>query len=113
MDSLVTFLDMPNLIAKNTAELYFLARVSQRLYPLITNSRTYEQLQNSGNFRLIRNLGTSNKIMNYYEKFPLISLLESINESEFTEYKKCASKVFEPSIFLQMEKDNGDVERIP
>lgn len=51
--------------------------------------------------------------MNYYEKFPLISLLESINESEFTEYKKCASKVFEPSIFLQMEKDNGDVERIP
>jgi len=113
MDSLVTILDTPALIAKNTGELYYLARLGPRLYPLTTNDRTHEQLKNSGNFRLIRNLSVSNKIMTYYEKFPLIKLLESINETEFTEFKKGAAKIFEPAVFLEMEKDNGDVERIP
>lgn len=45
--------------------------------------------------------------MNYYENFPLIRLLESINETEFTEYKKAASKIFNPAVLVSME-GNGD-----
>ena len=111
MDSLVTILNNPIHIADNTGQLYYLARLAPRLRPLLTSSRTFEQLKNSGNFRLIRNLNTSNKIMTYYEKFPLVHLLESINETEFTEYKKVASKIFDPAVFLKMEGINDNIKR--
>jgi hypothetical protein len=99
------------LINGNTGKLYYLARLAPRLNPLSTNSRTFEQLKNSGNFRLIRDVNTSNKIMSYYEKFPLIRLLESVNETEFTEYKKIAAKIIDPAVFLQMEGNNGEIKR--
>ncbi len=111
MDSLVTLLNSPSLIATNTGNLYYWARLAPRLHPLSTNNRTFEQLKNSGNFRLIRNLSTSNKIMTYYEKFPLIHLLESINETEFTEYKKIAAKIFDPAVFLKMEGNGSEIKR--
>ena len=50
--------------------------------------------------------------MNYYEKLPLIHLLESINETEFTEYKKVAAKIFDPNVFLKMEDENGDIKKM-
>jgi hypothetical protein len=112
MDSMVTILNTPQLITGNTDELYFLARLAPRLHPLSTNTRTYEQLKNSGNFRLVRNLTTSNKIMTYYEKFPLIRLLESVNETEFTEYKKVAAKIFDPIVLLKMEGIGQEIKRI-
>jgi hypothetical protein len=83
MDSMITILNTPEQIAGSTGELYYLARLAPRLKPLSTSFRTFEQLKNSGNFRLIRDLGTSNKIMDYYEKFPQVRLLESINETEY------------------------------
>ena len=88
MDSLINILNSPSKIARNTGQLYYLARVAPRLRPLSINNRTFEQLKNSGNFRLIRQLNVSNTIMTYYEILPLEHLLESINETEFTEYKK-------------------------
>ncbi len=112
MDSLITILNTPSQIAGNTGELYFLARLAPRLRPLSTNNRTFEQLKNSGNFRLIRNINSSNKIMAYYEKFPLIHLLESINETEFTEYKKVVSKILDPTVFIKMEGTNDEIKRI-
>ncbi len=112
MDSVINFLNTPSLIENNTGMLYFLARLAPRLNPLSTNNRTFEQLKNSGNFRLIRNISTSNKIMTYYEKFPLIRLLESVNETEFTEYKKIAAKIFDPAVFVKMEGENGEIKRI-
>ncbi|MBC7587075.1 MAG: hypothetical protein H7178_01855 [Chitinophagaceae bacterium] len=112
MDSMITILNTPSQIAANTGDLYFLARLAPRLNPLSTNNRTFEQLKNSGNFRLIKNLSTSNKIMTYYEKFPLIRLLESVNETEFTEYKKVASKLFNPAILLKMEGLNNEIKKI-
>ena len=112
MDSMITILNTPSQIAANTGDLYFLARLAPRLNPLSTNNRTFEQLKNSGNFRLIKKLSTSNKIMTYYEKFPLIRLLESVNETEFTEYKKVASKLFNPAILLKMEGLNNEIQKI-
>src|ERR1044071_1683198 len=56
-------------------------------------------------------MATSNKVMDYYEKFPLIRLLESVNESEFTQYKQLAAKIFDPAIFLKMEGNNGEINR--
>jgi hypothetical protein len=111
MDSVITFLNNPSQIHDNTGKLYYLARLGPRLNPLSTSNRTFEQLKNSGNFRLIRDINTSNKIMTYYEKFPLIRLLESVNETEFTEYKKIAAKIFDPAVFLEMEGNNGEINR--
>ena len=112
MDSMIVLLNAPSLITDKSGQLYYFARLAPRLKPLSLNNRTLEQLKNSGNFRLIKNLATSNKIMNYYEKLPLINLLQSINETEFTEYKKVAAKIFDPNILIQMEDDNGDIKRI-
>ena len=50
--------------------------------------------------------------MTYYEKLPLIHLLETINESEFTEYKKVAAKIFDPAVFIQMEDEDGDIKHL-
>lgn len=111
MDSLITLLNTPSQIPNNTGNLYYWARLAPRLHPLSTNSRTFEQLKNSGNFRLIRNLSSSNKIMTYYEKFALIHLLESVNETEFTEYKKVAAKIFDPAVFLKMEGNGSEIKR--
>ena len=113
MDSLSAILNNPSQVADNTGRLYYLARLTPRLKPLSTNSRTFEQLKNSGNFRLIKKLSTSNKIMTYYEKFPLVHLLESINETEFTEYKKVGAKIFDPAVLVKMEGNNDEIKRIP
>jgi len=111
LDTLVNILNNPVDISKRTGDLYYLVRLAPRLKPLSTNTRTFEQLKNSGNFRLIRNLETSNKIMAYYEKLPLIHLLENINETEFTEYKKVAAKIFNPAVFIKMEGENDEIMR--
>ena len=111
MDSVINILNAPSLVAANTGNLYYLARIGPRLNPLSNNSRTFEQLKSSGNFRLIRDIGTSNKIMTYYEDFPTIRLLETSNETEFNEYKKIASKIFDPAVFINMEENNGQIKR--
>jgi len=111
MDSVITILNTPSIIGSNAGNLYFLARIAPRLNPLSTSNRTFDQLKNSGNFRLIRDINTSNKIMAYYEKFPLIRLLESVNETEFNEYKKIAAKIFDPAVFLKMEGESGGIIR--
>ncbi len=112
MDSMIIILDHPSLVSNNTGTLYFLARLSPRLQPLIINDGTFEQLKNSGNFRLIKSIGTSNKIMDYYNKIPLVKLLESINETEFTQYKSVAVKVFNPEIFISTEGNGNEINRI-
>ena len=50
--------------------------------------------------------------MDYYNKLTLVRLLESINETEFTQYKTVASKIFEPQIFLNAEGDNNEIKKI-
>ena len=112
MDTLINILNHPLEIANNTGQLYYLARLAPRLNPLTTNNRTFEQLKNSGSFRLIRNIDISNKIMNYYENFPLIRLLESVNETEFTQYKNVAAQIFSPAILVSMEGTHNEIIRI-
>ena len=111
MDTLIAILNKPSEIRQRTDDLYYLARLAPRMRPLAANSRTFDQLKNSGNFRLIRNLETSNKIMSYYENFPLITMLQNINETEFTEYKRTAAKIFDPAVFLSMEGENDEIKR--
>jgi hypothetical protein len=112
MDSLITILNTPAQIAQHTGELYYLARLAPRLQDLSTNSRTFEQLKNSGNFRLIRDLNISNKIMDYYERLPLIHQIEALHETEFAQYKTIAAKIFIPAVLLNMEMDNGGIQKI-
>src|SRR5579875_711857 len=112
MDSLVVILDNPSSLSNNTGELYYLARLAPRLQPLAINDKTFEQLKNSGNFRLIKSISASNKIMDYYNTVPLVRLLESINETEFTQYKIMAAKIFNPEIFISTEAAGNVIKRI-
>ncbi|HVT85163.1 MAG TPA: hypothetical protein VHD35_08155 [Chitinophagaceae bacterium] len=111
MDSMITILNDPSRIHGNEGVLYYWARLSPRLGALPVNTRTFEQLKNSGNFRLIRNMETSNKIMSYYEDIPSIRLVEGIFLREFDQYKILASRIFDPAVFISMEKKNGDIIR--
>lgn len=111
LDTMTAILNDSGDISQHTNDLYYLARLAPRWQPLSTNNRTFEQLKNSGNFRLIRKMEASNKIMAYYEKFPQVKMLESMNETEFTEYKKIAAKVFEPAVFLKMQGNKDEILR--
>ena len=112
MDSMINLLNSPSVITSNTGKLYYWARVVPRLKPPSINLRTFEQLKNSGSFRLIRQMKTSDKIMAYYEMLTLENLLLTINETEFTEYKKVAAKIFNPAVFLKMEGTGLGIIRI-
>ena len=112
MDSMITILDTPSMIVNNTGTLYYLARLAPRLQPLPINDKTFQQLKNSGNFRLIKSIIASNKIMDYYNQVPLVRLLESINETEFTQYKIVAAKIFNPEIFVGTEGNGNQIVRV-
>jgi len=112
MDSMITILDNPSMIVNNTGTSYYLARLAPRLQPLPINDKTFQQLKNSGNFRLIKSIIASNKIMDYYNQVPLVRLLESINETEFTQYKIVAAKIFNPEIFVGTEGNGNQIVRV-
>lgn len=111
MDSMINVLNDASKIHGNEGNLYYWGRVSPRLGTLPVNTRTFEQLKNSGNFRLIERIETSNQIMAYYESVPSIRLLENIFLREFDQYKILASRIFDPSVFINMEMKNGEIIR--
>lgn len=105
MDSLLSVLTDPVLVKENGDMIYYVARVCPRLGLLSTNTKTFDQLKNSGGFRLIRNAKTSDKIMTYYNQFPMIHLLEGIYMDEFSEYKKIGSKIFDPIVLRKIKME--------
>jgi len=111
MDSMINMLNHTEGIRGNEGLLYYFARMSPRLQTLTVNNRTFEQLKNSGNFRLIQKIETSNQIMAYYEKIPMIRLIEELFFGEFDHYKSIASRIFDPVIFTSMEMKNGEIAR--
>ena len=111
MDSMINMFNYPDRIYGNEGLLYYFARVSPRLQTLTVNNRTFEQLKNSGNFRLIRKIETSNLVMEYYEKLPMIRLIEELYFGEFDHYKSLASRIFDPAVFTSMEMKDGEIAR--
>ena len=111
MDSMINMLNYPVGIRGNEGLLYYFARMSPRLQTLTVNNRTFEQLKNSGNFRLIRKIETSNLTMAYYEKIPMIRLIEELFFGEFDHYKSLASRIFDPAVFTSMEMKDGNIAR--
>ena len=109
LDSLFYLIDDPELAKKNGDDIYFLARIGPRSAPFANNSRTFEQLKNSGGFRLISKNECSNRIMEYYDKFPLLRLLEENYNAEFLDYRRIGSKIVDPGIFHKQENSNGDI----
>ena len=111
MDSMINMLNYPGEIRGNEGLLYYFARMTPRLRTITVNNRTFEQLKNSGNFRLIRKIETSNLVMEYYEKIPMIRLIEELYFGEFDQYKSLASRIFDPAVFTSMEMKNGEITR--
>src|SRR6188472_3553618 len=111
MDSMISMLNDPGSIRGKEGLLYYFARMSPRLQTLTVNNRTFEQLKNSGNFRLIRKIETSNLTMAYYEKIPMIRLIEGLYFGEFDHYKTIASRIFDPAVFTSMEMKIGGISR--
>lgn len=112
LDSLVDILNSPKTINQHAGQLYYLSRLGPRLKPFATSNKTYDQLKNSGNFRLIKKFNVSNKIVAYYDKFPQLRLLERINDDEFSDFKRIASKIFDPAVFIRMKGPNNLVKRL-
>lgn len=111
LDSLCYFLDTPQLAKKNGDVVYYAARMGPRSAPFTNNNRTFEQLKNSGSFRLIHNTKTSNRIMDYYAKFPWLRLLEENYNKEFDGYKSIAVKILDPGILRRQENKDGTIIR--
>lgn len=111
LDSLCLLIDSPELAKMNGDAIYYTARVGPRTAPFVNNSRTFDQLRNSGGFRLIHKPETSNRIMDYFSRFPWIRLLEGNYTREFAMYKETASKVLDPSIFRRQENPDGTIRR--
>ena len=111
MDSLINLLNDPVLIKENSNQVYYIGRVGPRTQTFSSTNKTFEQLKNAGGFRLIRNNEAANNIMSYYSILPFIRQLEDIYNSEFTEYKRVAAKIFDPAIFRKNEAISGGVSR--
>jgi hypothetical protein len=109
LDTLLTLLNDPKLAKQHGDELYYAARLGPREQPFAINSRTFDQLKNSGGFLLIRNVDASNQIINYYNQFSPIRLLEGNYNSEFDNYKRVAAPIFDPAILRRQETTAGDI----
>jgi hypothetical protein len=111
LDTLIYLLNDPALAKQNGDQLYYVARIGPRAYPFAYNSRTFDQLKNSGGFRLIRNPEASNNIMDYYNQFSSVHLLEDNYNHEFDNYKRVAAKILDPGILRKQENENGEILR--
>jgi hypothetical protein len=111
LDTLINFLNSPELAKQNGDQLYYVARVGPRAPPFAINSRTFDQLRYSGGFRLIRNAESSNKTMTYYNQLLHIRLLEDNYNHEFDNFKRIAAKIIDPGILRRQEDSNGEIQR--
>ena len=111
LDTLMNLLNDTAMAKQNGDQLYYVARVGPRYIPFANNSRTFDQLKFSGGFRLIRYPEASNKIMDYYNQFSLLRLLEGNYNQEFDNFKTSAAKIFDPGILRRQETDKGIILR--
>lgn len=111
LDTLMNLLNNPVLAKQQGDELYYAARMGPRYIPFANNSRTFDQLKYSGGFRLIRYPDASNKIMDYYNQFSLLRLLEENYNREFDYYKNSAARILDPVILRRQETNNGEILR--
>ena len=111
LDTLINFLATPSLAKQNTDVLYYVARVGPRAYPYPINSRTVDQLKSSGGFLLIRKIEVSNQIINYYNQFSSVKLLENNYDRELDDYKRVAARIFDPQILRRQENPTSDIIR--
>ncbi len=111
LDTLMYLLNNADVAKQKGDQLYYTARIGPRSNPFANNSRTFDQLKYSGGFRLIRNAASSNKIMEYYNLFSPIRLLEDNYNHEFDNYKRVAAKILDPAILRRQETDKGVIVR--
>jgi len=111
LDTLIRLLNHPALAKQNGGEIYFVARQGPREFPFPITSRTLDQLKMSGGFLLIRNVKASNQIINYYNHFSPIKLLESNYDREFGEYEHIAAHIFDSEILRRQESNRGIIMR--
>jgi len=111
LDTLITLLDNTALAKQEGDQLYYVARVGPRSYPFANNSRTFDQLKFSGGFRLIRYPEASGKIMEYYNQFSLLRLMEDNYNHEFDNFKHIAAKIFDPGVLRSRETVEGKILR--
>ncbi|MGN6247761.1 MAG: hypothetical protein ACTHNG_05360 [Ginsengibacter sp.] len=111
LDTLIGLLNNPNLAREKADEMYYVARQGPREFPFAVTSRTIDQLKSSGGFLLIRNVEASNQIIDYYNHFSPIKLLENNYDMEFGEYEHVAAKIFDPEILRRQESNAGVIMR--
>ena len=98
MDSLISLLSGDE-VKGHESEIYYLGRGASRGNWLALHDRTIQQMKNSGGFRLIRNKKATKAILEYYNRYNFIEILQSVDLSESQEYRKIAVNVFHPVVF--------------
>ncbi len=111
LDTLIRLLNHPELARQKGDEIYYVARQGPREFPFPITSRTLDQLKGSGGFLLIRNVEASNQIIDYYNHFSPIKLLENNYDREFSEYEHVAALIFDPEILRRQESNTGVIMR--
>jgi hypothetical protein len=111
LDTLIDLLNDPALAKQNGDEIYYVARQGPREYPFPVNSRTLDQLKSSGGFLLIKNVKASNGVINYYNQYSPVKLVEDNYNLEFDDYKRIAAKIFNPAILRRQENNASQIMR--
>jgi hypothetical protein len=111
LDTLILLLNDPAKSRQQGDDLYYIARLGPRHIPFSNNSRTFDQLRNSGGFRLIRKKDASNRIMEYYNLFTQVRLLENNYNEEFNNYKQVGAKILNAGILRRQESESGAILR--
>ena len=60
---------------------------------------------------MIRNVEASNQVINYYNQYSPIKLLEGNYQLEFDDYKRVAAKIFDPAILRRQENNESYIMR--
>jgi hypothetical protein len=111
LDTLIDLLNDPALAKQNGDEIYYVARQGPREYPFPVNSRTLDQLKSSGGFLLIKNVKASNGVINNYNQYSPVKLVEDNYNLEFDDYKRIAAKIFDPAILRRQENSASQIMR--
>lgn len=111
IDSLVYLLNSPQRNQFGN-DIYFLARRISPPNNIFPNDGALQQLKSAGNLRLVRRVQISNGITAYDQKMRQ-SLFQNDDDVEIrSEYRKVAVKVFNTTVFNEMEQQDTTIKPV-
>ena len=113
LDSLSGFMNGPS-PAEHTMYIYFYAITASRTRSIrfVPNDGTAQQLKNSGAFRLIRSREVADSIAKYDVNVRNLIRQQEVEETQISDYRDAASKMFNALYFEQMLGADANTTRL-